>query len=90
MQTPTAKEKYEQSLKYTRDALAELKIVKDSKLSNEYLKWVENYRKDAEHYAAKGDYATALEAIAYAHGFIDAGVLAGLFEIPGYHIGALK
>ena len=83
-----SKKKYEFCLKITTDAMAQLTVAKNDSVSREFLQFINDYTADAKHYAAKGDYATALEAIAYAHGFIDAGVLAGYFRIPGYHLEA--
>jgi len=83
-----SKKKYEFCLEITTDAMTKLKVVRDDSVSREFLQFINDYTKDAKHYAAKGDYATALEAIAYAHGFIDAGVLAGYFKIKGYHLEA--
>ena len=83
------KEKYEMCLKITGEAMEKLEVVKKGQLSGTYLQFARDYITDANYYAEKGDYATALEAIAYAHGFIDAGVLAGYFKIEGYHLGAL-
>ena len=66
-----------------------LEVIKKDQVSDTYLQFLNDYVADAKHYAEKGDYATALEAIAYAHGFIDAGVLAGYFKIDDYHLGCL-
>lgn len=84
-----SKEKYELCFRITREAIQNLEVVKKNKISKTFLRFARDYIADAEHYAKQGDYATALEAIAYAHGFIDAGVLAGYFKINEYHLGAL-
>ena len=84
-----SKKKYELCLRITSDAMGKLEIARRGLASATYLRFAQDYIADAKHYAAKGDYATALEAIAYAHGFIDAGVLSGYFKIEGYHLGAL-
>ncbi len=49
------------------------------------MKWANDYYNDAMHYSTK-DPETALEAVSYAHGFIDSGVLLGHIEIEGYHL----
>ncbi|MCD6522364.1 MAG: DUF357 domain-containing protein [Candidatus Diapherotrites archaeon] len=85
-----SKEKYELCLRITSDALDKLQVIKDTELARAYLEFANNYFDDAKHFAEKGEYDNALEAIAYAHGFIDAGVLAGLFRINGYHLEAIK
>ncbi len=81
-----AKEKYELCLKLTSKALDELKMKKRTDLSEEFLKFAEDYFEDAKHFAGNKEYANALESIAYAHGFIDAGVMAGYFKLPDYHL----
>ncbi len=84
-----SQEKYELCLRITGEAMEKLRQVEKGQVSGTFLQFARDYIADAKHYAEQGDYATALEAIAYAHGFIDAGVLAGYFEIEGYHLGAL-
>ncbi|MCD4740817.1 DUF357 domain-containing protein [archaeon] len=79
-------QKYEQCLRITSEALDQLEVKQKNRVSDAYLEFTKNYIHDAKHYALKGDYVTALEAIAYAHGFIDAGVLAGFFKIEEYHL----
>ncbi len=86
----TAKEKYEICHRITSDALSKLEVTVKNEISKTLLKFANDYYNDAEYYASKGDYATALEAIAYAHGFIDAGILCGVFEIPGYHLKVIR
>ncbi len=87
---PNAREKYNICLKITSDALNRLEVVKDNEKSKAFLKFANDYYSDAVYYANKGEYATALEAIAYAHGFIDAGILCGFFRIEGYHLEEAK
>lgn len=84
-----SQEKYELCLKITAEAIEKMEVVKKDQVSETYLQFIRDYTADAKHYAEKGDYATALEAIAYAHGFIDAGVLAGYFKIENYHLGCV-
>jgi len=82
----SAKDKYDMCLRITSKALEDLIVKKNTALAKEYLKFTNSYVSDSKHYAEKEEYETALEAVAYAHGFIDAGVLAGLFEIKDYHL----
>ncbi len=81
----SSKEKYEYCLKITEDATKNIGVI-DQEKGAKLLKFLDDYTKDAKHYAEKGEYDTALEAIAYAHGFIDSGVLVGVFRIPEYHL----
>ncbi len=74
--------KLEKCMEITEKALkkSEPKDEKGEKL----LKFVENYYKDAEHYKSKKDRETALEAVSYAHGILDAGVLTKHIKTPNY------
>lgn len=81
----STKEKYEYCLKITESALSKVEVIK-RKEADLLLKWVRDYKKDAEYYSEKMDFATALEAIAYAHGFIDSAVLLGVVKIKDYHL----
>ena len=78
-------EKLERCMKITGNCLG--KAVAKNKNGEELLRFARDYYKDAEYYSSK-DPETALEAVSYAHGFIDAGVLLGLIEIPDYHLKA--
>lgn len=53
------------------------------------LRFARDYFSDAQYYAEK-DAETALEAVSYAHGLLDAGVLLGHIRIPGYHLKPIK
>lgn len=80
-------EKYEYCKTITKDCLDRAEIT-DLK-ARELLKWAKDYYTDAEYYFKKGDINTALEAVAYAHGFIDSAVLLGLIKIKDYHLKGL-
>ena len=84
----TTNEKYEYCLGITKKALKDVKAA--DKQGELLLKWAKDYYKDAEYYSSKKDSNTALEAIAYAHGFIDAGVLLGHLKIKDYHLEEVK
>ncbi len=70
-------------MKVTGDCLRKLKI-KDPK-AEILIKFARDYYHDANYYAMK-DPETAIEAAAYAHGFIDAAILLDLIEIDKYHL----
>lgn len=40
-----------------------------------------NYLSDAGHFEKKGDFVNAFAALNYAHGWIDAGVRLGIFDV---------
>ena len=80
------KEKYEMCLRITSDALSKLVVVKEDGISERLLSFINDYVSDAKHFAEKKEWATALEAIAYAHGILDGGVLEERFKIDGYHL----
>lgn len=77
--------KLERCMEITKSCLE--KAVTKNENGEELLRFAKDYYKDAEYYSSK-DPETALEAVSYAHGFIDAGVLLGFIEIPDYHLKA--
>ena len=76
--------KYEYCRGITADCLEKIEVLDEK--GQILLKFAKDYYNDALHYKEQGDEETALEAVAYAHGFIDAGVLLGHFKIEGYHL----
>lgn len=79
----TVRQKLGDCLGVTKKCLEKVKV--KNKKGAILLKFAADYYEDAAYYE-KRDPATALEAVAYAHGFIDAGVLLGLLEIRGHHL----
>jgi len=79
----TLEEKTKYCMSITKEALDKAVVVDEA--GELLLKWAKDYYKDAEYYIEK-DKATALEAVSYAHGFIDAGVLLGHLKIKNYHL----
>ncbi len=69
-------------MKITEKALKKSKPIDEK--GEKLLKFVEDYYKDAQHYKSKGDKETALEAVSYAHGILDAGVLSKHIKTPNY------
>lgn len=45
------------------------------------LDMVKRYIDDAHHFKAKNDLVTAMSALSYAHGLLDAGALLGIFDV---------
>jgi len=74
--------KLDYCLKTTGNCLKKMKVKKEGE---EIARFAKDYYNDALYYS-KSDPETALEAVAYSHGFIDAGVLLSLIEIKGYHL----
>ncbi len=75
--------KLDYCLQKTRECLERAQMRDDS--AAQLMQFARDYYKDALYYQ-RTDPETALEAVAYAHGFIDAAVLLGLIEIEGYHL----
>jgi len=71
--------------KYIKLTESALKKVKEKKIKSrkalELLKLAECYYSDALHFKKKGDLVNAFAAINYAHAFLDAGVVLGLFKV---------
>ncbi len=84
------KERFEFCFKLTTSALENIELINKTEASKRILEFARDYYSDAQFFAKKEDYPTALEAIAYAHGLVDAGVIAGFFRIPGYHLEGVK
>ncbi|MBS3099677.1 DUF357 domain-containing protein [Candidatus Pacearchaeota archaeon] len=49
-----------------------------------------NYLSDAAHFEKKGDFVNAFAAVNYAHGWIDAGVRLGIFDVNDNKIFTVK
>ena len=49
--------------------------------AEEIVSMVENYISDARYFEGKGDFVNAFAALAYAHGWLDAGVRLGMFDV---------
>lgn len=49
--------------------------------AEEIIGMVENYVSDARHFEGKDDWVNAFAALAYAHGWLDAGVRLGVFDV---------
>ncbi len=49
--------------------------------AEEIVGMVENYVSDARHFEGKGDWVNAFAALAYAHGWLDAGVRLKVFDV---------
>lgn len=75
--------KLEQCIEITGKTLGKAKA-KDKK-GEKLIKFADDYYKDAEYYQKK-EPETALEAVSYAHGFLDSGVLLGHIQIPDYEL----
>ena len=73
-------------LEITGGCLKGLKVKKGGEI---LAKFAKDYYNDALYYRER-DPETALEAVAYAHGFIDAGILCGLLDIKDYHLKVKK
>lgn len=62
----------------------EVSVPRRSHLRNvaeDYLAMAKDYRNDADYFLNQGKGDLALEAVAYAHGWLDAGARLGLFDV---------
>ena len=78
----------EKYLRLTREALARVTAAAPSRsflrgASDDFLSMARAYLADAEHFYATGDRERALAAVAYAHGWLDAGVRFGILDGGG-------
>ncbi len=84
MQDKITKQKLERYFKLTSNALekAGKNIIKSKKIeAEEILCMVENYLSDAKYFEDKNDFVNSFAAINYAHGWLDAGVRLGIFNV---------
>ena len=84
MDNEISREKLDRYFDLTERALAEARAnVFDGKdgESEEIVNMVENYVSDARHFEGKGDWVNAFAALAYAHGWLDAGVRIKIFDV---------
>jgi len=80
-------EKIQKYLETTKKALSRVMLnnnldADNKRIADEFLDMAQRYYKDAEFYKKKDDFVTAFAAVNYAHGWIDAGVRAGLLIAP--------
>ncbi len=80
-----AREKYARYREITEKALSEVEIVPPEgsemrKLAGLLVDMARRYYEDSIHFAEKGDYATALASVSYAHAWLDVGVVLGLLK----------
>lgn len=57
------------------------KNVGDKELSSDFLDMISRYISDAKHFYGKGDFVNAFAALSYAHGWLDAGARAKIFNV---------
>jgi len=86
MRTP--EQVYERYLELTQRALGKVRIAAPEKTplgrsAADYLDMARRYVADARHFRKEGKVAEALAAVAYAHGWLDAGARLGLFDVQG-------
>ncbi len=78
----------EKDIGLTERALAKVKIAPPAKshlrkVAEDFLSMARAYCEDAKHFRDKGELEKALANVNYAHGWIDAGVRIGLFDVGG-------
>lgn len=79
-------EKLEKYFDVTKRALDKVVIASPTKThlhhqAKDFLDMAQRYFDDAKHFNVQGDKVTAFAALNYAHGWLDAGARAGLFDV---------
>jgi hypothetical protein len=76
-------EKLEKYFKITKEAfeMAKKAPSEKQKEKSEILDMVKNYISDAEHFRKKDDIVNAFAALAYAHGWLDAGAKLKIYDV---------
>ena len=84
MENEISEEKLKKYFDLTERALAEVKkniVAGREGDAKEIIVMVSNYVSDARHFEEKGDWVNAFAALAYAHGWLDAGVRLKIFDV---------
>ena len=74
------KDYVEKAIEKTSTAMGSVGVL-DKEEGRELLDMAQRYVSDSQHFLKKGNLVAAFGAVEYAHGLLDAGVLAGYFEI---------
>jgi hypothetical protein len=80
------KEKVEDYLKKTEDALTKITIAVPErshyrKIAEDFMVMANSYFSDAKHFFESENYINAFACVNYAHGWLDAGARMGLFDV---------
>jgi uncharacterized protein len=82
MEKEVTKQKLEKYFKISEEALEMAKKnVAKKELAEDFLDMIERYIKDAKYFREKGNWVTAFAALNYAHGWLDAGARAKIFDV---------
>ncbi len=76
------------NLEITERALKEATLVKNlsaekEKIAHQFRDFCSRYLGDAKHFKKEGNYVNAIRAVNYAHAWLDAGAIMGLFDVKG-------
>ncbi len=77
---PLTKEYVSKAIEKTSTAMGSVGVL-DKKEGQKLLEMAQRYVSDAQHFLKKGNLVAAFGAVEYAHGLLDAGVLAEYFEV---------
>ncbi|MEW5937212.1 MAG: DUF357 domain-containing protein [Candidatus Thermoplasmatota archaeon] len=88
MATELTSAKVRDYLSKTRSALEKLQVIAPDRsmargCAEDFLAMARAYFSDAEHFFEKGEMVNAFACVNYAHGWLDAGVRLGLFDVGG-------
>tara|TARA_Y100000310_G_C20530126_1_gene737995 strand:+ start:221 stop:493 length:273 start_codon:yes stop_codon:yes gene_type:complete len=76
------KEKLERYFSVTQEAFSMAKEnIGNEKYAADFLDMISRYISDAKHFYEKGDFVNAFAALNYAHGWLDAGARAEIFDV---------
>lgn len=84
MEDKISKEKIDKYFSLTSKALDEVKnniSKKKEKQAKEIIDMASNYLSDAKYFSERGDFVNAFASLNYSHGWIDAGVRLGIFNV---------
>ena len=79
MKAEISKERLDKEFQITGRALKAIEIVDEK--GKKLLDFAQRYYDDAKFFKEKGDWASAFGALNYAHAWLDAGAVLGLFNV---------
>ena len=85
MEDKVTEERLRKYFSLTEEAFEKAKSSKEkikiNKSREKILDMVKRYIDDAHYFENKGDIVTAFASLSYAHGFLDAGAMLGIFDV---------
>ena len=93
MENKITQQKLEKYFELTSKAMKMVKENVSNEKENEareIIEMVSNYLSDAKHFYNRGDFVNSFAALNYSHGWLDAGVRLGIFDVKDSKLFTIK